>query len=84
MSPLRIVPAQVAHSVSSAQPCGERYRFPGDGRSAVCRLTLGDHELTDWHTDTTDTRRWHQVNSREVEVMVKPGTPRLGAEDGNG
>lgn len=76
MSPLRIIPAHLAHQLSEAQPCRAHLRFPGDELDAVCGLTAGDHQRSEWHDDSTGTRRWRTVGADE-EGMVKPGSDPL-------
>lgn len=80
---LRIIPAHLAQSLSQEatfnEPCGARYRFPGDHRPALCRLTVGDHIAREFHEDTTGTRMWKR-NGYDVDGMMKPGSPPLGAE----
>jgi len=79
---LRIVPAHVAHSVSFAQPCTETLLFPGDGRPARCRLTVGDHAGgARFHEDTTGTRMWIHRSGDDYDVMMKPGSPALEASE---
>lgn len=76
VSPIRIIPAHLAHQLSEAQLCRAHLRFDGDEVDAVCGLTLGDHKRTEWHDDTTATRRW-RVLGHDAEGMVKPGSDPL-------
>lgn len=75
-SKFRLVPPDIAHMASNAQPCGERLRFPDDERDAECSLQVGDHVRGDWHLNAENTRRWRKVG-RDVEAMAKPGSPVL-------
>ena len=83
--PLRIVPAHVAHSLSERQaelefgrPCGDRFRFPGDARDAVCEYTVGDHIRAEFCRDREGTRMWRRRGD-DVDGMIKPGSPPLAA-----
>ena len=79
MSPIRIVPPDIAHMASAAQPCRDEQRFPGDEVAAGCRFQLGDHPEVNYHEDVTRTRRWslEKRNGEAVTGMMRPGSAPL-------
>lgn len=77
MSPLRIIPAHLAHTLSEAQPCPASLLFDSlDTVPAVCGLALGDH-VNGWHANAEDTRRWRRIDRYETEAMIRPGSEPL-------